>query len=125
MLHIPPIASTFDSVTPIIYTEDYKFRFPEYAGFFLVLLLQFALLHFSFFLNSPFPSTNSVRSPSRPKINLHNHKTTTKHCIKPMAYQGIFSRGGGGYARNFFGGVQESQWRIEGRENGDLETVAP
>jgi hypothetical protein len=35
--------------------------------------------------------------------------------------------GGGGFTKNFFreGGVQQIQLRTEGRENGDLGTVAP
>jgi hypothetical protein len=34
---------------------------------------------------------------------------------------------GGGLRQEFFrgGGVQQIQWRIEGRENGDLGAVAP
>jgi hypothetical protein len=43
-----------------------------------------------------------------------------------VAYPGIFfGGGGGGYARNIFRGIQQIQLRTEGRENGDLGTVAP
>jgi hypothetical protein len=42
---------------------------------------------------------------------------------KAVAYPEIFS--GEGFARNFFRGVQQIQLRTEGRENGDLGTIAP
>jgi hypothetical protein len=49
-------------------------------------------------------------------------KTDTRSSGVPRNF---FGGGGGGYARNFFEGVQQLQLRIEGRENGDLGAVAP
>jgi hypothetical protein len=40
-----------------------------------------------------------------------------------VAYQGIFLEGG--LRQEFFRGVQQIQWRTEGRENVDLGAVAP
>jgi hypothetical protein len=45
--------------------------------------------------------------------------------FRSVAYSENFFRGEGGYTKNFFGGFQQIQLRIEDRENGDLGAVAP
>jgi hypothetical protein len=46
--------------------------------------------------------------------------------LTPVAYPGFLPGEGGGFAPEFFfGGVQQIQLRIEGKENGDLGAVAP
>jgi hypothetical protein len=48
------------------------------------------------------------------------------YVVEPVAYPGIFFRRVGGLRQDFFfGGVQQIQLKTEGRENGDLEALAP